>query len=97
MKVMIEMPLIRACSISECTYNHDQGCHARAITIGDGDRPGCDTFFNGGTHCGSNGTAGVGACKVAVCKHNTDFECQASDVTVGMTPNGVCCTTFSGG
>lgn len=97
MKMTVEMPSIRSCSMTECAYNHDQGCHARAITIGDGIHPGCDTFFNCGSHCGSNHTAGVGACKVANCKHNTDLECQAGEIMVGSDRGGAACTTFIAG
>ncbi len=95
MKMNIEMPGIQVCSMTECTYNHDHSCHARAITIGDGSHPGCDTFFNGGSHCKSKNMAGVGACKVSACAHNTDFECQAGEVSIGKEGSGACCTTFT--
>ena len=97
MKMTVEMPCIRTCSMTECAYNHDQSCHARAITIGDGTHPGCDTFFKCGSHCGANHMAGVGACKVACCKHNTDLECQASEIMVGMDQRGAVCSTFTTG
>jgi hypothetical protein len=95
MKMTLEMPCIQDCSVSACTYNHDQSCHARAVTIGDGAHPGCDTFFSNGSHCKSKSMAGVGACKISTCMHNADFECQAGEVSIGMGGGGACCTTFS--
>lgn len=47
MKITIDIPLVNECAISDCAYNMDDMCHAKAITIGDGMHPGCDTsFFN---------------------------------------------------
>ncbi|MFC1467711.1 DUF1540 domain-containing protein [Verrucomicrobiota bacterium] len=93
MKMTIDMPCIQDCSVTECTYNHDKSCHARAVTIGDGTHPGCDTFFNSGKHCGSMSMAGVGACKVSACMFNTDFECQASEIQVDSDSSGAICKT----
>ena len=41
----IEMPEVSRCDASVCAYNSENGCRARAITIGDGAFPGCDTFL----------------------------------------------------
>jgi len=35
----IDMPLVLQCEASEYTCNTDSQCHARAITIGDGETP----------------------------------------------------------
>lgn len=88
MKMVFEMPCVQTCAVSECTYNHDGKCHARAVTIGDGNNPGCDTFFSCGKHCHSEALAGVGACKVNGCMHNVDFECQAENISVGIGTHG---------
>jgi hypothetical protein len=94
-KITLEIPAVRACNVEGCAYNVDMNCHARAITVGDGVHPGCDTFFGGGdghTHWG--GTAGVGACKVSGCRHNADFECMADGISVGYSGGTVHCMTF---
>lgn len=96
MKTMtIELPLVTQCKISECAYNVGDNCHARAITIGDGVHPGCDTYFKGKSHIHkAERTAGIGACKVAGCKFNDDLECMTDAVKVGMVKNQVSCMTY---
>ena len=95
MEIMVEMPVVDACSVTDCAYNSDAHCHAKAITIGDGIHPGCDTFLDSGAgHTHRNATAGVGACKVKGCKHNADFECMATSIEVGMHANSVDCLTY---
>ena len=42
--IQIIMPEVRECSAQSCGFNKNLGCHARAITVGDGQNPGCDTF-----------------------------------------------------
>lgn len=98
MKFTIDMPGVRACDVTACGYNVDQNCHARAITIGDGVHPACDTFFPSERHTADAGqTAGVGACKVSQCQHNSDFECQADAIQVGPHEHHGDCQTFSPG
>jgi hypothetical protein len=94
-QMTIEMPLVAACSATECAYNVDKACHARAITIGDGIHPGCDTFLAGSRHAREvKRVAGVGACKVAGCKFNEDLECVTDNVRVGMVGEQVNCMTY---
>ena len=95
MFVMKKMPAVSACAIEECAYNSGKSCHAIAITIGDGDRPMCDTFFKSQARGGATETAGVGACKVSACRHNKDYECGAADVQVGNLQNHSNCMTFA--
>ena len=90
----LEMPEVAECSANECAYNRDQMCRARAITIGDGTKPMCDTAFNAGMHTRADMIAGVGACKVASCRHNDDLECQADIIQVGMSGSDPLCMTF---
>ena len=95
MRITLEMPAVRACNVEACAYNVDMGCHARAITIGDGIHPGCDTFLGGDVgHTHSGSIAGVGACKVSGCRHNADFECTAENINVGIEGGTVNCMTF---
>ena len=42
----IEMPDVRHCQVETCAYNAEDGCRARAITVGAGTVPACDTFFD---------------------------------------------------
>jgi hypothetical protein len=91
----INMPAVSECVIAECAYNLSMSCHAIAITIGDGDRPMCDTFFKSPKHGGIKDTAGVGACKVSACRHNTDFECSSDSIRVGIEKNLGKCLTFA--
>lgn len=96
-KITIEMPLVSSCTVNDCAYNVTQSCHAKAITIGDGHNPGCDTFFELSSHNKeTKRIAGVGACKVSTCKYNNDYECVAVNINVGLVSNhNINCLTFS--
>jgi hypothetical protein len=95
MKITIELPAVGECSVAECAYNTDNRCHARAITIGDGITPNCDTLFCGSGHIhATNVQAGVGACKVGSCGFNNDLECTAGSITVGLVDENVECLTY---
>jgi len=97
MKITIEMPAVQACSVAECAYNAGSRCHSKAITIGDGVHPGCDTFLDAGRagHTHIDVTAGVGACKVTGCRYNTDFECGATSINVAITGAVANCMTYA--
>ncbi|AOS97163.1 hypothetical protein AUP74_01732 [Microbulbifer aggregans] len=95
MIIATDMPEVAKCVISQCAYNADESCHARAITIGDGPDPDCDTYFDSSKHTESDRTAGVGACKMGDCAHNDDFECTADAIQVGQNGNAVNCLTYS--
>jgi hypothetical protein len=91
----IEMPEVAGCEAAECAYNHDLLCRARAITVGDGTQPMCDTAFNNGRHTRGERIAGVGACKVANCRHNSDLECQADMIQVILSRSLPMCGTYA--
>jgi hypothetical protein len=94
-QVSIEMPLVAQCAVLECAYNTNSCCHARAITVGDGVHPGCDTFLSSPDHSkAQQRTAGVGACKVSACKFNDDYECVTEQITIGHASSSVCCLTY---
>jgi hypothetical protein len=96
MKMTIDIPVVSACTIEECAYNTDNHCHARAITIGDGDVPHCDTLFCGAEHIHATSIqAGVGACKVGDCSFNNDLECTADNISVGLDGDSVKCLTYT--
>ena len=95
MEIMINMPLIKKCDVNECVYNVKSSCHAKAITIGDGFQPGCDTFMKATGHIkNSSANAGVGACKVSGCSYNADFECSAESINVSQQGGMVHCMTY---
>ena len=94
MKMTLEMPQVRQCAISECAYNTEQVCHAKAITIGDQILPMCDTVLKSSTHVAEKQMAGVGSCKVSGCSHNEDFECQAQSISVDRSAADILCMTY---
>lgn len=96
MNITIEMPSVTKCTVSECAYNANAACHAKAITIGDGIHPGCDTFLGGArSHTKNKSMAGVGACKVTGCSHNEDYECMADSISVEFEGGSVHCMTYN--
>lgn len=95
-KQSIEMAIVETCSATQCAYNEQGSCHARAITVGDGDHPACDTYFPRTQHVpGQTPAAGVGACKVSGCAHNADLECTADLVRIGHHAGHADCQTYS--
>ncbi len=92
---IVNMSKVSQCNVSDCAYNATEACHAIAITVGDGDKPMCDTFFKTAAHSAVHGTAGVGACKVAACRHNQGFECSANHIQVANIEGHVRCLTFA--
>lgn len=95
-KICIEMPVVSECAATECAYNLNKACHARAITIGDGIHPDCDTFLQGSRQAQKGGqTAGIGACKTTGCKFNEGLECMTDSIRVGHVQNKVNCMTYS--
>lgn len=94
MKFIIEMPGVASCAVRQCAYNLDGSCHAKAITIGDGVHPGCDTYLRSRRHTEATDSAGVGACKVQACRYNRDFECTADGIRVDRRGGTPCCVTY---
>lgn len=84
MEKCIETSDVARCSVPECAYNRNGHCYARAITIGDGGHPQCDTYHSANGHVPRQAqTAGVGACKSFSCRHNDDYQCTAEKIYVG--------------
>jgi len=94
MKVMMDIPLIKQCSMEECVFNDKKKCRTRAITVGDGASPQCDTFFVARKHTKQSTKAGVGACKVISCRFNQDYGCLAENIIVGHVRSLAKCETF---
>jgi hypothetical protein len=94
MRISIEMPTIDACDATGCAYNANHECHARAITVGDGIHPACDTYIPAGDHVDRSEPAGVGACKVSGCRHNRNLECEATAIRVAPHREHADCMTY---
>ena len=95
-QLTIDNPAVASCTVGECAYNLDNSCRARAITVGDGVHPGCDTFFMESGHVHeSKRVAGIGACKVTQCRFNDDLECITEAISVGRAGSSVNCMTFA--
>ncbi|HEY3346465.1 MAG TPA: DUF1540 domain-containing protein [Nitrospirota bacterium] len=89
------MPRVLECSVTECSYNKDEECHALAIQVGGGSHPACDTFLNSKMKGGnSESVAGIGACKVSDCEYNKALECSAEGITVGRHEEHADCETY---
>ncbi|MDM7322600.1 MAG: DUF1540 domain-containing protein [Gammaproteobacteria bacterium] len=95
MKITVEIPVVAEYAARECSYNAGRACHAKAITIGQGVHPGCDTFLHMSTPARERQRrAGVGACKVIACRFNDDLECGANAISVGGAVRAISCLTF---
>jgi hypothetical protein len=95
MKITTEIPAVSECDVRACSFNSDNLCHARAITIGDGETPGCDTLYCEAVQIRATDIrAGVGACKVTSCIYNDDLHCQADSIRVGLTEDDVLCLRY---
>ncbi len=91
----MQMPKIIECEATECAYNQNRQCHALAITVGDGARPQCDTFWRASNKGGDlNIIGGVGACRAVACRFNQSLECTASGIKVGHAGQEIDCLTF---
>jgi hypothetical protein len=94
MAMMLEMPRVRECTSTTCSYNDHTECHAFAITISETNAH-CDTFIDVGRHGGLDVVrAQVGACHREDCTHNTDLECSAEAIRVGPGKDVADCLTF---
>jgi len=93
------MANVSACDASSCAYNVDLNCHARAITVGAGVHPACDTYIPRARRpdaaADSGPSAGVGACKVTRCRHNQNLECEAPEIRVEPHEKHADCVTFA--
>ncbi|MHB1216050.1 MAG: DUF1540 domain-containing protein [Thiobacillus sp.] len=92
----IDMPIVSECLASECAYNVDMNCHAKAITVGNSLHAGCDTFFPGSGHTkATSRTAGIGACKSTNCTFNEDLECTTESIRVAPAAQEINCMTYA--
>jgi hypothetical protein len=96
MKLFVLMPDVRECVVTDCAFNQGRACHARAVTIGDGIHPACDTYHpNVEKRASARTRAGIGACKVDRCEWNEDLACHARSVRDAHHQGHADCVTFS--
>ncbi len=89
-----DLPTVHECSASGCSYNHDEACHAGAVTIG-GEQAACGTFIDLGVDGGlTKSVAKVGACHRTECTHNSELECSAPSIRVGPGADAADCLTY---
>ena len=87
------LPQVKECSVTSCSYNADAGCHAGAITIA-GDHAHCGTFVEISFRAGTERTGLVGACHRTDCRFNDKLECSAASVRVGAGADVADCLTY---
>ncbi len=91
----MEMSKVIKCEVDDCAYNLSSTCNARAITVGHGATPRCDTFCQSMMKGGdAESLASVGACKVSLCMYNSVLECQSPGICVGYNAGEPDCLTF---
>jgi hypothetical protein len=88
------VPEVKKCTVSQCFYNKDSECGARAVLVGS-DEPVCETFIVSQQHTKHQGQAGVGACHIDNCQYNQSMSCHAcSDIEIVFSNNQAWCNTF---
>lgn len=92
MSTMISLPIVSACSVTHCAFNHD-GCRAGAINVS-GDHAQCSTFVEADSKAGTADQAGVGACTRTDCRFNDQLACTAPAIEVGASFDLADCLTY---
>lgn len=93
MRFMAEDGVVLTCTVTDCSYNQAEECHADQIQVG-GDHPTCDTFTNSGVVETSRAEGDVGSCDMTQCHFNSDSDCDAAGVTVSWHEQHADCMTF---
>ncbi|KAB1644222.1 DUF1540 domain-containing protein [Gulosibacter chungangensis] len=75
---------ITSCTATACSFNHDSGCSAPAITMGRReDTASCTTFVALDADGGLPVVGGhVAACQMTECVHNRNLMCTSNAITV---------------
>ncbi|MFY1669460.1 DUF1540 domain-containing protein [Plantactinospora sp. WMMB334] len=95
MRTLLQMPAVRECAATACSFN-DGGCHAPAVTVASaGDAASCATFVESSVRGGiADVTGTVGACARTECVYNTNLACTAESVQVGAGATASDCLTY---
>lgn len=90
--MLTDLPNVRTCSVTGCSYNHD-GCHAAAVTIGADEQ--CVTFIPLDAKGGIDTVqAHVGACQAVDCRFNESLGCTAAGVRIGAGDTAAGCLSY---
>lgn len=84
---------VLTCSVTECTYNQGEVCHAPNINVGDM-HPTCDTFTTMSAQPIEQGMPDVALCNVVDCKFNQNKDCVAPGITVSHHSGHADCFTY---
>jgi hypothetical protein len=91
-RIIGEKGPVMTCTVTDCSYNRFEACHAPGITVGDC-HPACDTFTVGPASIDA-GEACVQQCKVDDCMFNQAMDCHAAGVTVSFHSAHADCITY---
>lgn len=91
----LELTEIGSCNVSSCAFNANNGCQAKAVTIGETSSAACGTFYVGTASVAASGSTGVATCKAVSCKHNRNLTCGAEAIVVANAATGPVCQTFA--
>ncbi len=90
---VVDMPSVSECTVTGCSYNNHNGCHAFAVTVDDD--ASCATFIpldlKGGL---AKVVTSVGACQRTDCVFNDKLECTASAIRMGAGHDTASCLSF---
>lgn len=84
---------VLTCTVTECSYNQSQLCHAPNITVGDA-HPMCDTFTTTQVQPADVEMPDVETCNATDCKFNQSKDCMAPGITVAYHSEHADCLTY---
>jgi hypothetical protein len=90
---MMDEGHVLTCTVTECSYNRMEVCHAPNINVGD-NHPACDTFTTSNASLNESGMPDVAICNVLECQFNENNDCMAPGITVAHHSNHADCLTF---
>lgn len=83
---------VLTCTVTQCSYNKTEECHAPNIEVGE-DHPACDTYTTQPVQDAKK-EAMVAQCHVSECTFNNDQDCHARGITVAMHSGHADCYTY---
>lgn len=84
---------VLTCTVTECSFNKEEACHAPNINVGDM-HPTCDTFTTQNVQGAPSEMPDVAVCNVADCKFNQSNDCMAPGITVAHHSGHADCLTY---
>lgn len=84
---------VLTCTVTECTYNQSEVCHAPNIDVGEMHAT-CDTFTTGQARPVPQGMPDIAVCNVVDCQFNENRDCMAPGITVAHHSEHADCFTY---